>query len=124
MLPSLDLSKSATAALMSSLELGSRLAAASAGRPAAASLRVPHQPLGSAAETAIPAAMMLSNTLAHSSGVKSFLLAMAVSNESVPCWYFCRLVSRRKARRRRVERPEHMKLTARADAGARRNFLC
>src|SRR6476659_4183997 len=94
MLPSLDLSKAATAALMSSLELGSRLAAASAGVPAAASLRVPHQPLGSTAETAMPAAMMLSNTLVHSSGVKSFLLAMAVSNErSVLARYFCCLIT-------------------------------
>jgi len=82
MLPSDDVSKSTIAALMSSLELGSRLAAASAKLPAAASLRVPHKPLGSAAETAMPATMMLSNTLAHSSGVKSFLLAMAVSSES------------------------------------------
>ena len=67
--------------LMSSLELGSRLAEASAKLLAAASLRVPHKPLGSAAETAMPATMILSNTLVHSSGVKSFLLAMAVSNE-------------------------------------------
>src|SRR6476659_6932048 len=93
MLPSVDLSKAATAALMSSLELGSRLAAASAGVPAAASLRVPHQPLGSTAETAMPAAMMLSNTLVHSSGVKSFLLAMAVSNEGVLARYFCCLIT-------------------------------
>ena len=81
-LPSLDLSKSATAALISSLELALRSAAASAGVLAAASLRVPHQPLGSTAETARPAAMMLSKTLVHSSDVKSSLLAMAVSNQS------------------------------------------
>src|SRR5215470_5809174 len=88
-LPS-DVSKSAIAALMSSLELGSRLAAASDEQLAAASLRVPHKPLGSAADTAMPATMMLSNTLVHSSGVKSFLLAIAVSNErSVLARYFC-----------------------------------
>jgi hypothetical protein len=34
----------------------------------------------------MPATMMLSNTLVHSSGVKSFLLAMAVSSEwRFPC---------------------------------------
>ena len=48
---------------MSSLELGSRFAAASDELVAAASLTVPHKPLGSAAETAMPATMMLSNTL-------------------------------------------------------------
>ena len=38
--------------------------------------------------------MMLSNTLVHSSGVKSFLLAMAVSNErSVLARYFCFLIT-------------------------------
>jgi hypothetical protein len=38
--------------------------------------------------------MMLSNTLVHSSGVKSFLLAMAVSNErSVLATYFCCLIT-------------------------------
>src|SRR6478752_9996841 len=87
--PSSDLSKSATAALMSSLELASRLAAASAKLLAAASLRVPHKPLGSAAETAMPATMMLSNTLVHSSGVKSFLLAIAVSSESEASYRGC-----------------------------------
>src|SRR5215831_14364663 len=79
---------------MGSLDLGSRLAAASAELLAAASLKVPHKPLGSAADTAMPAAMMLSNTLVHSSGVKSFLLAMAVSNErSVLARYFCCLIT-------------------------------
>src|SRR5215470_16899000 len=88
-LPS-DVSKSAIAALMSSLELGSRLAAASAELLAAASLRVPHKPLGSAADTATPATMMLSSTLVHSSGVKSFLLAMAISSERGDlAKYFC-----------------------------------
>src|SRR6516164_2314851 len=66
---------------MSSLDLASRLAAASAELLAAASLRVPHKPLGSADDTAMPATRMLSSTLVHSSGVKSFLLAMAVSSE-------------------------------------------
>jgi hypothetical protein len=42
----------------------------------------------------MPATMMLSNTLVHSSGVKSFLLAMAVSNErSVLARYFCCLIT-------------------------------
>ncbi len=62
--------------------IGIALNCSEAGVPAAASLRVPHKPLGSTAEKAMPAAMMLSNTLVHSSGVKSFLLAMAVSNAS------------------------------------------
>ena len=34
-------------------------------RSVAVSLRVPHKPLGSTAETAMPAAMMLSNNLVH-----------------------------------------------------------
>jgi hypothetical protein len=38
--------------------------------------------------------MMLSNTLVHFSSVKSFLLAMAVSNErSVLARYFCCLIT-------------------------------
>src|SRR4026207_1175366 len=85
-LPS-DVSKSAITALMSSLELGSPFAAAGDELVAAASLTVPHKPLGSATETATPATMMLSNTWVHSSGVKSLLLAMAVSSGSEsPRW--------------------------------------
>ena len=41
---------------------------------------VPHRPLGSACETAIPANIVLSKTLVHSSGVKFCLLAIVVSN--------------------------------------------
>jgi hypothetical protein len=44
-----------------------------------ASLSVPHKPLGSAAETAMPASTMLSKTFVHSAGVKLCLLAMAAS---------------------------------------------
>ena len=44
------------------------------------SLSVPHRPLGSAAETVTPASIMLSKTLAHSSGVKFCLFAMATSS--------------------------------------------
>jgi hypothetical protein len=46
---------------------------------AKASLSVPHKPLGSAAETAMPANIILSNNLAHSSGVKFCLFTMAAS---------------------------------------------
>jgi hypothetical protein len=43
---------------------------------AKASFIVPHKPLGSAAETATPTNSVLSNTPAHSSGVKSCLVAI------------------------------------------------
>jgi hypothetical protein len=42
-------------------------------------LSVPHKPLGSAAETAMPVNMMLSKTWVHSSGVKSSLVVMTAS---------------------------------------------
>ena len=45
---------------------------------AAASFSVPHSPLGSAVDTAIPTSMGLCKTLVHSSGVKLCLFAMAV----------------------------------------------
>src|SRR4029079_17537714 len=80
-LPS-EVSKSAMTALTSSLELGSCLDATSAELLAKASLSVPHRPLGSAAETAMPTTVGLSKTLVHSSGVKLCLFAMAASCSS------------------------------------------
>jgi hypothetical protein len=66
-------------ALMSSLELMSSFAEASAELLAAASLSAPQRPLGSAVETAILVTITLSKTLVHSTGVKFCLLAIAAS---------------------------------------------
>src|SRR5262249_17877868 len=74
-----DVSKLAMTALINSLELASVFAAATAELLAKASLSVPHRPLGSAADTAIPANITLSEILVHSSGVKFCLFAMAAS---------------------------------------------
>src|SRR5215471_13324177 len=63
-------SKSATTALISASAPGSNLAVISALPSAKLSFRRPHRPLGSAAETAIPAIMTLSRRSFHSSGVK------------------------------------------------------
>src|SRR5262245_23932233 len=72
-------SKSATTALTSSLDPASAFAAARAELLANASLRAPHRPLGSAAETAIPANIVLSRILVHSSGLKFCLFAIPTS---------------------------------------------
>jgi len=53
------------------------LAASIAELLAKNSLSVPHRPLGSAAETAIPATVVLSKRVVHSSGRKFSLFAMA-----------------------------------------------
>src|SRR5262245_1254778 len=72
-------SKSATTALMSSFDPGFVFAAAKAELLANASLSAPHKPLGSAAETAIPANIVLSKILVHSSGLKLCLFAIPTS---------------------------------------------
>ena len=64
---------------MSSFDPGFDFAAASAELLAKASLRAPHRPLGSAAETAMPASMVLSRILVYSSGLKFCLFAMTTS---------------------------------------------
>src|SRR5262249_54376489 len=63
-------SKSATTALISASAPGSILTFNSALPSAKLSFKRPHRPLGSAAETAIPAAITLSRRSFHSSGVK------------------------------------------------------
>src|SRR5262249_34116588 len=63
-------SKSATTALISASAPGSNLAVISALPSAKLSFRRPHRPLGSAAETAIPAIITLSRRSFHSSGGK------------------------------------------------------
>ena len=63
-------------AFTSSLERASDFAAASAELLAKPSLTKPHTPLGSAAETAIPASIVLYRILVHSSGVKLCLFAI------------------------------------------------
>src|SRR5262245_11445549 len=68
--------KSSTTALTSALAPGSVLAFASAVPPAKLSFRRPHSPLGSAADTAVPAAIMLCKSTLHSSGVKLDLFVM------------------------------------------------
>src|SRR3990170_2259185 len=73
-------SKSRMTALMRSLEPESSFAASSADLLAKASLSVPHKPLGSAADTTMPATIVPSKTLAHSSGVKFCLFAMVLSS--------------------------------------------
>src|SRR3954469_18822339 len=67
--------KSVATALMSSLE-PEVLASSSAHPLERLSFSSPQRPLGSAAVTAIPAIMGLSNSLVHSSGVKVALLAI------------------------------------------------
>src|SRR5256884_927669 len=69
-------SKSATTALISASDPGSILAVSSALPLAKLSFRRPHRPLGSAAETAIPAIITLSRRSSHSSGVKFDLSGM------------------------------------------------
>ena len=64
---------------MSSFDPGFDFAAANAELLAKASLRAPHRPLGSAAETAMPANIVLSRILVHSSGLKFCLFAMTTS---------------------------------------------
>src|SRR5262249_50418765 len=71
-------SKSATTALISASVPGSNLAAISALPSAKLSFRRPHRPLGSAAETAIPAIITLSRRSFHSSGVKVDLSGMGL----------------------------------------------
>src|SRR5262245_65806569 len=61
--------KSSTTALTSALAPESVLAFASAVPPAKLSFRRPHSPLGSAADTAVPAAIMLCKVTLHSSGL-------------------------------------------------------
>ena len=68
---------------MSSLEPASSFAVAIAELLAAASFSVPHSPLGSAVDTAIPTSMGLCKTLVHSSGVKLCLFAMAVPSSAL-----------------------------------------
>src|SRR5215475_8941477 len=62
---------------MSGFDLGSILAVMSSRPPAKLSFKRPQSPLGSAAEMAIPAIVMLSNRSFHSSGVKFDLSAMS-----------------------------------------------
>src|SRR5262249_8563334 len=69
-------SKPAATALISASAPGSNLAVISALPSAKLSFRRPHRPLGSAAETAIPAIITLSRRSFHSSGVKFDLSAM------------------------------------------------
>ena len=69
---------------MSSLDPAFDFAAAKAELLANASLSAPHRPLGSAAETAIPANIVLSKILVHSSGLKFCLFAMATSYSLLP----------------------------------------
>src|SRR5262245_42582974 len=71
-------SKSATTALISASAPGSKLAVISALPSAKLSFRRPHRPLGSAAETAIPAIITLSKRSFHSSGVKFDLSGMGL----------------------------------------------
>src|SRR6478672_12347852 len=71
-------SKSATTALISASAPGSILAVTSALPLAKLSFKRPHRPLGSAAETAIPAAITLSRRSFHSSGVKFDLSGMGL----------------------------------------------
>src|SRR5262245_57226410 len=71
-------SKSATTALISASAPGSILAVISALPSAKLSFRRPHRPLGSAAETAIPATITLSRRSFHSSGVKFDLSGMGL----------------------------------------------
>src|SRR5499427_7663615 len=71
-------SKSATTALISASAPGSNLAVISALPSAKLSFRRPHRPLGSAAETAIPAIITLSRRSFHSSGVKFDLSGMGL----------------------------------------------
>src|SRR5262245_47283915 len=71
-----EVSKSDTTDLMSGFALGSFLAASSALPLARPSLAMPIRPLGSASVTAIPASITLPSTWLHSSGAKSFLVAM------------------------------------------------
>src|SRR6516165_11670589 len=73
-----EVSKSATTALMRGFVVGSVFAAISSLPSAKLSFRSPHRPLGSAAETAIPAIVTLSSRSFHSSGVKFDLSAMAL----------------------------------------------
>src|SRR5262245_22931379 len=61
---------------MRGLAVGSVLAATSAERSAKLSSRMPHRPLGSAAEIAIPAIVTLLRSSFHSSGVKFDLSAI------------------------------------------------
>src|SRR5262249_21421729 len=65
---------------MSAFVPGSVLAFASAAPPAKLSFRRPNNPLGSAAVTAVPAAIMLCRRTFHSSGVKLDLFAMSVDS--------------------------------------------
>src|SRR5262249_53206076 len=71
-----DVSKSATMALISSPDLGSLLAVASALALAMPSFSRPQRPLGSAAVTAMPLDITLSIKICHSSGVNVVLFAM------------------------------------------------
>src|SRR5262249_30095399 len=71
-------SKSATTALISASAPGSILAVISALPSAKLSFRRPHRPLGSAAETAIPAIITLSRRSFHSSWVKFDLSGMGL----------------------------------------------
>src|SRR6188472_4498715 len=93
-LPSVVL-KSSTTALMSALAPGLVLAFASSVPPAKLSFKRPHRPLGSAAVTAMPAAIVLSNRTFHSSGVKFDLFAMGADS-----FTDCNALARRFARMR------------------------
>src|SRR6476661_4452445 len=75
-----DVPKSATTALISALVPGSILAFARSVPLAKLSFRRPHSPLGSAAVTAIPAAITLSERTFHSSGVKFDLSVMSIDS--------------------------------------------
>src|SRR6478736_4602454 len=78
-LPSV-VAKSLTTALMRGLVPGSVFALAKSVPPAKLSFRRPHSPLGSAAETAMPAAIILCKRIFHSSAVKLDLSAMSIDS--------------------------------------------
>src|SRR5262249_41860046 len=105
-----EVSKSATTALISASVPGSILAVISALPPAKLSLRRPHRPLGSAAETAIPAIITLSRRSFHSSGVKFDLSGMGLllylSLGLLDCGYSC--INRRTAPAGTVPRPHQV----------------
>src|SRR6516225_3018147 len=80
-----EVSKSETTALMSGFAAGSILAFTSSLLLANPSFRSPHNPLGSAAVTAMPAIITLSSKSFHSSGEKLDLSDMDFSPQ-LYCW--------------------------------------
>src|SRR5262245_52771134 len=74
--------KSSTTALTSALAPALVLTFATSVPPAKLSCKRPHRPLGSAAVTAMPAAIVLSSRTFHSSGVKLDLFVMGAGSFS------------------------------------------